>query len=209
MDLSAYQNIVVFGGSFDPPHVGHVKLPQLVREKLVADLVLYIPAGRAPHKLNQVQTSAEHRLSMLELALADQPHTMISDIEIDRAKSGQPSYTVDTLEEIHKHLAPGAQLRLLIGADQLLIFESWHRPERIIELAEPVVMVRPPETKHSLIATMPEARADIWATWLLELPQINVSSSEIRSAIESGADQFDEVPPAVMDYIKKHHLYGR
>ncbi|QQE11825.1 nicotinate (nicotinamide) nucleotide adenylyltransferase [Planctomycetota bacterium] len=210
MDLTPYKNIIVFGGSFDPPHRAHITLPQLVREKLNADLVLYIPAGRAPHKLDKKQTDPIHRHAMLNIALKDTTNTAISTIEIDRVESSRPSYTSDTLEQLHNLISPKTKLRLLFGADQLRIFDKWHEPEKIEELAEPVVMVRPPDTKAKLLNDLPEDQREKWAKRLVELPQIDISSTSIRDTIKNAAPNqafHPDIPLSVMDYIHMHHLY--
>ncbi|MBX2851701.1 MAG: nicotinate (nicotinamide) nucleotide adenylyltransferase [Phycisphaeraceae bacterium] len=207
-DLSGYKNILLFGGSFDPPHRAHIELPQQAAKAIGADLVAYIPAGRAPHKLDREQTDPQHRLAMLRLALSDQPgevpSVVLSD-EIDRG-ADQPSYTVDTLESLKQRVEPGTTLRLLIGADQLRIFDSWRNPERIIELAEPAVMVRPPDTQEALVADLPSDQREDWATRLIETEQIDVSSTDIRA--QAGAGIRDEmVCDSVAAYINQHGLY--
>jgi len=128
-DLTRYNTVLLFGGSFDPPHRAHTALPRIVAERIGADVVAYLPAGRAPHKLDREQTDPRHRLAMLRLALQDEPGTIVLTDEIDRAP-GEPSYTVDTLERLHGRVSPGTTLRLLFGGDQLHIFDTWRQPER-------------------------------------------------------------------------------
>ena len=99
-DLGTYRRILLFGGSFDPPHVAHVQLPRQVRAQLDDEVVVYIPAAQSPHKRNRQPTPTEHRLAMLRAALADTEDTLILTLEVDRAKAGQFSYTVDTLEQL-------------------------------------------------------------------------------------------------------------
>lgn len=214
-DLHGYQRILVFGGSFDPPHRAHIDLPQQAARAIDADLVAYIPAGRAPHKLDQQQTDPQHRLAMLRLALHDAradtdagdavPTAVLTD-EIDRGPD-EPSYTVDTLERLSRRIDADAQLRLLIGADQLRIFDSWREPERIIELAEPVVMVRPPDTKASLLEALPEDGRDAWAGRLIDAGWVDVSSTQVRASSSSGASIGGMVCDAVARYIEQHGLY--
>lgn len=202
--LAGYKTILLFGGSFDPPHRAHVQLPQQAAQAIGADLIAYIPAGRAPHKLDRQQTDPQRRLEMLRLALTDQPGTIKTTVltdEIDR-EPGLPSYTVDTLKTLRKRVDPGATLRLLIGADQLRIFGSWREPKRIVELAKPVVMVRPPDTRESLLAFLPEAEKSRWASRMVDVDQLDISSTQIREATTS-----NDVCKAVADYIHKHRLY--
>ena len=208
-NLAGYKNILLFGGSFDPPHRAHVALPQQAAQLLGTDLIAYIPAGRAPHKLDQQQTDPQHRLAMLRLALADQlsevPAVVLTD-EIERGPD-KPSYTVDTLEALHQRIDPETTLRLLIGADQLRIFDSWREPDRIIELAEPVVMVRPPDTKAALLDSLLGDQREAWAKRLLETDQIDLSSTDVRSNSSSSQPIDSMVCDAVAAYIEQHGLY--
>ncbi|MEO0475115.1 MAG: nicotinate (nicotinamide) nucleotide adenylyltransferase [Planctomycetota bacterium] len=208
-ELAGYKTILLFGGSFDPPHNAHLALPQQVAEAIGADLIAYIPAGRAPHKLDREQTDPQHRLSMLRLALAEEQGevaTIVLTDEIDRGPD-QPSYTVDTLETLHQRLDPDARLRLLIGADQLRIFDVWRSPERIIELAEPVVIVRPPDTKESLLDSLVPEQRGAWAGRLVVADTIDLSSTQLRNKVAKGEAIKQWTPTAVFDYIAEHGLY--
>lgn len=207
--LTGYKNILLFGGSFDPPHRAHLALPQQAARQIGADLIAYMPAGRAPHKLDQKQTDPQHRLAMLRLALADQPGdvpTVVLTDEIERGPDA-PSYTVDTLESLHQRIAPAAKLRLLIGADQLRIFDVWRKPERIVELAEPVVMVRPPDTREALLESLPSAQRDAWAKRLITTDLLDISSTEIREQASAGQPDDGSICDTVAQYIDKHSLY--
>lgn len=206
-DLSRYRKLLIFGGSFDPPHRAHAELPALVARQIGADVVAYLPAGRAPHKLDKQQTAAKHRLAMLRLALVDQPGSVILTDEIDRGP-GRPSFTVDTLAALSKRLAPGATMRLLIGADQLRIFQSWREPDRVIALAQPVVMVRPPDTRASLLASLADDAARVaWEPRLVEVPAMPISSTMIRDRVAAGEPIGDLVGPQVAGYIREYGLY--
>ncbi len=210
MKLSPHKSILLYGGTFDPPHVAHLVLPQLAREAISADVVAYIPAAHAPHKPGVKPTAAKHRLAMLRLALRGVKHATILTDELDRAAegSGGPSYTVDTLEALRHRLGPGPVLRLLIGADNLRIFDTWKNPARIIELAEPVVMVRPPDTKESLLKSLPRGYSrKEWAPRLVDLPLFDLSATQIRRRAAEGKAIAGMVTPAVERYIAKHRLY--
>jgi len=208
MLLQDAQHIILFGGSFDPPHVAHVALPMAVRESIGADLVAYVPAAKAPHKLDKVQTDPAHRLAMLRLALRGVEHAAIVTDELDRAADGRPSYTVDTLEALQSRLRPGARMRFLVGADQVRIFDKWREPDRVIQLAEPLVMVRPPDTKDSLLASLSDdsARAQ-WAPRLVDVPAVDISSTHIREGVARGESIKGMVHPEVARYIREHGLY--
>jgi len=202
------QHLILFGGSFDPPHVAHVTLPMAAREAVGADAVAYIPAAKAPHKLDKVQTDPAHRLAMLTLAIEDEPRAQLLTDELDRASSGEPSYTVDTLTALVDRLGTGVKLRLLVGADQVRIFDQWREPDRIIALAEPLVMVRPPDTKASLLASLPDdqARAQ-WEPRLVDVPAMDISSTDIRDRVSRGESIEGLVCPHVEQYIREHGLY--
>ncbi|MEM9418682.1 MAG: nicotinate (nicotinamide) nucleotide adenylyltransferase [Planctomycetota bacterium] len=198
-DLTPYRRLLIFGGSFDPPHMAHVDLPRRVAEVIGADVVAYIPAGKAPHKLDKQQTDPIHRLAMLRLALAEEEHAVVLTDELDRVADGRPSYTVDTLEALNQRLHPEAEMRLLIGTDQVAIFEKWYRWERVIELAEPVVMMRPPETADNLPAS--------WQSRVVEVSITDVSSTAVRERVAARQSLDGWVHPAVADYIRTHGLY--
>lgn len=193
--------ILIYGGALDPPHNAHVRLPELVRQALGADVIYYIPAARPPLKSSPVDASADDRVAMLRLALRDQPRAQVLTDELDRAGDGRPSYTVDTLEGLRQRLGPHVRMRLLIGADQARQFEQWRDWRRVVELAEPVVMLRPPDTRESLSAE--------WRDRVVEVPVMDVSSTEIRRRVAAGESIDQWVPPAVLDYIRDRGLYKR
>ncbi len=219
MDLSVCQQILVFGGSFNPPHVAHTQLPVKVMETLGADAVVYVPAGHHPLKGPQSDASADHRLAMLKLALQGVPRACILTTEIDRSvvagRSGAgqkptstPAYTVDTLEQLREKLGPRLQMRLLIGGDNLRVFDRWYRSKRIVELAPPAVMVRPPDTREALLASLPKGyQASEWGPRLIDVPRIDVSSTQVRNHTARGGSITGLVLPAVEAYIQQHKLY--
>ena len=207
VDLHACKKIVLFGGSFDPPHLAHIKLPMAAMDATGADAVAYIPTGNQPFKQHAPQTPAQHRLAMLRLALQDIPQAVVLTDEITRA-SDCPTYTVDTLETLRKQLEPDVELRLLIGGDQLKVFDAWCQPERIIELAQPLVMVRPPDTHDSLLGSLPKGYdPQLWTDRLIDLPPIDISSTQIRSLVAQGKPIAPWVTKPVEDYIHRHGLY--
>ncbi len=201
MDLTPYRNLLIFGGTFDPPHNAHVQLPHRVKEVIGADVVVYVPAAQQPLK-DRRTSAAKHRLAMLQLAVTEP----ILTSELDR---GGTSYTVDTLAALRSQTHAEAEMRLLIGGDQLRLFDQWRQSERIVELAEPVVMVRPPDTRDLLLDELPAGYArEVWARRLVDVPAMDISSTQIRQRVRAGRP-FDElVPKSVADYIQQHRLYA-
>ncbi|MEM6391331.1 MAG: nicotinate (nicotinamide) nucleotide adenylyltransferase [Planctomycetota bacterium] len=203
-DFDASHTLLLFGGSFDPPHRAHAELPPRVAQHLGADAVVYIPARRPPHKPDRVLADDHHRLAMLRLALTHGKcpvPRLVWPGELDRTG---PSYTVDTLEQLHAETP--ATLRLLIGTDQARVFETWRDHDRILALAEPAVMIRPPDTIDSLAAELPAG----WSPRLIPpdvAPHTDISSTSVRERLRQGQPIDDLVPQPVADYIAKHHLY--
>jgi nicotinate-nucleotide adenylyltransferase len=187
----------VFGGTFNPPHVGHLIVAESVRDSLRLGRVLFIPAARSPHKGMQSLAPAEHRLAMTRLAVEGNPGFEASDIEIQR---GGTSYTVDTLREIAR-MHPGATLKLLIGADNLFDFEGWKSPGDILDLADLVVLTRPGFDPPSNRSGFMERAT------LVTVPQIGVSGTDVRRRVKFNQSVRYLVPPAVEEYIRRHALY--
>lgn len=189
--------IGIFGGTFDPPHIGHLIVADDARAALGLDEVLFIPAARSPHKLERKTASATHRLKLIRLAIAGNPAFRVSDIEIQR---GRISYTVNTLERLHAS-RPHDELFLLIGMDNVKKFDTWKAPERIIELVTIVVMTRPGVQQ----ARMPKRIAH--KTLMCAVPEIGISSTDIRHRVQHGRPFRHLVPDKVYEYILKNKLY--
>jgi len=199
-DLTIYQKLLIFGGTFDPPHIGHVVQPERVREALGFDVVVYLPTGQSPHKQGKAQTDADLRMRMVQAAITGQPRAIASGLELLRPP---PSYTVDTLEALKKQTKPDTQMRLLIGADQARVFDQWHQADRICELAEPVVMVRPPDDIATLKAVLPAH----WHNRLIAVPAMDISATDIRQRVAS-SQPIDKLTPAgVALIIQEQGLY--
>lgn len=150
---------------------------------------------------------------MLQAALdkAGDEHDVAIEIDTLELNRPGPSYMVDTLRELRDRFGPDTQLRLLIGADQAVQFHRWRDWTRIIEIATPVVMLRPPFTKEAYVAALQEhhdpSMVDRWLNWTIPLPMIDVSSTEIRRRIIQGDDISDILSPSVIQYITEHELY--
>lgn len=194
----------IFGGTFDPVHMGHLVVAEETREQLGLDEVLFVPAGKPWFKSEMPVTDAKHRLAMVDLAIASNPAFYSSDLEM--ARPG-PSYTVDTLELLHEKLGDSSQLFVVLGADALSELERWHQPQRILELANVVGVTRPSHRSvdlGELSKTLGNARDRLS---LLEGPLIEVSGTEIRKRIHEGRSIRYLVPESVEGYILEHGLY--
>jgi nicotinate-nucleotide adenylyltransferase len=206
----AEQRLLIFGGTFDPPHVAHATLPPLVARRLGCGRILYIPAAVSPLKTDNEATPPEHRLAMLRLALARVPDAEVSTVEIDR---GGPSYTVDTLEHLRRELGPDTVLHLLIGSDQAIAFHTWKDWPRILELATPAVMVRPPLDEKSyrqrLAETYSPEETQRWLDWTAEVPFVDICATELRRRLVADGEVRGPIQPAVLAYIREHTLYQR
>lgn len=187
------------GGSFDPPHVGHLLAATDACEQLALDQLLFIPAAIQPLKAGQASASPEARLRMVELLAGDDPRFGVDPIEIRR--SGL-SYTVDTLAALAaRH--PAAERFFLVGADVEASFPRWREPDRILQLARLVVMVR--DTAEEPGGAAPRGFPP--GTTLLRTRRIDVSSTEIRQRIHAGQSIRGFVPEAVAAYIEAERLY--
>lgn len=196
----------IYGGSFDPVHYGHLLLAECCRETLGLNEVWFVPAASPPHKQDRTLASGKARLEMLELALAGHEQLRASPIELAR---GGVSYTVDTLQAV-RQMRPEAVLYLLMGADSLRDLPTWREPARICELALPAVVRRggAPEPDFAVLAPLVtrERLAEIRAAQV-QMPLIELSSTEMRDRIAAGRSIRFRTPRAVEVYIQTHALY--
>ncbi len=195
----------VLGGTFDPPHVGHLILAEEARTRLQLEKVLFVPAGDPWRKGGQEVTPAQHRLAMVRLLLASDPYFEVSTLEVEREG---PSYTVDTLESLHQQYGLELELYFILGEDALHDLPSWKESARIISLAWLAVAPRPVErgtaTAH-LQATVPGLSERIVP---LPMPIIDISSTSLRERARAGLSLRYLVPLGVEEYIRRHGLYG-
>jgi nicotinate-nucleotide adenylyltransferase len=194
----------ILGGTFNPPHLGHVALARHALDELALDRVLLVPANTSPHKSGAAHASAaqdpgpEHRLRMCRLAIDDVEGLGVCDIELER---GGLSYTVDTLTAIHAS-DPDAALTLIVGADTASTISSWREPQRLLELAQLAVAARAGAAHQHLLDTLAGARVRF-----LEMPAIAVSSSLVRERVARGEAIEELVGAAVAGYIEENRLY--
>jgi nicotinate-nucleotide adenylyltransferase len=192
--------IGVLGGTFDPIHLGHLAAANSAMECAHLDRVLFVPSAQPPHR-GAAQARPEDRLAMSKLAVDGDSHFEVSDVEIKR---GGTSYTVDTLEELHRSF-PDDDLFLILGWDAARLFSTWHEPEGVSALASFVIVDRgksqtvPSELKA--IGLAPERLI------VCHVRTPDISGSELRRAIATGESVAGKVPPAVERYIAAHNLY--
>lgn len=195
----------VLGGSFNPIHNGHLAMAEAVREAHALDLVLFVPAGRPPHKQEDL-APAEDRYRMVVLAIEGREGFAASDLETSRPG---PSYTVETLQELHRR-NPGAEIFFIMGEDSISEFPGWREPERILELARVVAVNRPghrasfrpedfPRLPRALIERLERDRVQIEPSPL--------ESTRLREDVRNGLSIAESVPPGVAEYIERRGLY--
>ena len=198
--MSPARRIGLFGGAFDPPHLAHAALARAAIEQLQLDEMLILPTGSAWHKAIPL-SPGEHRLAMARLAFEGLPQARVDDRELRR---DGPTYTIDTLREVQRE-HPGAQLVLVIGADQARAFDQWRESAEIARLAIISVAERAPEDESPGASRSVRLPGGAWTP--LSLPLMPVSATEIRARVAAGEPIGHLVAPAVARYIDQHHLY--
>jgi nicotinate-nucleotide adenylyltransferase len=194
----------ILGGTFDPIHLGHLHMAEAILEKMELEQIIFIPAFVPPHKLGMDFAPAADRYAMTELAVRANPCFSVSDIELKR--SGV-SYTIDTLRELRR-LYDGDELYFIIGADSVAQLHTWHSIGEMLELTTFVAAGRPGyEGVMDEVARNLGERARE-SVILLDTPEYDISSTDIRSRLRRGASLRGLVPQAVEEYIRKQGLYG-
>jgi nicotinate-nucleotide adenylyltransferase len=218
------KRIALYGGTFDPVHLGHLEVARRVTELFEIDELLFVLAQLAPHKLQREVTPALHRYAMLALATQNAPQLLISTFELDAPGR---CYTVDTVAHFRSELGEVADLFFVMGADSFAEITSWHEWERLLTTANHIVVTRPgyPLDSRSLSPSLAERIIDLQgknASQIAgEMPanheqkilvtdavMIDVSATGIRRAARENAPELNRmVPPTVADYIRKYRLY--
>lgn len=219
--------IGLFGGSFDPPHRGHVALARLAMERMRLDRVLLAPVGVQPLKRDRAQASFDDRVAMTRLAIEGEPGLEVSLIDAPRS-NGRPNYTIDTVRALRNAIAPEDQPFCLMGADSFLSVGKWHRAPDLLLECDFIVASRPGFELNRIAAALPpsisvgscdaqpgdnlvlclrggggrESRL-----YLLPDLQEPASATGIRASLERGATPRGELDPAVAGYIRRHQLY--
>lgn len=200
--VSERRRIGLFGGTFDPIHLGHLIVAVEVRYALDLDLILFVPAGQPPHKPDQPISSDIDRVNMLELAIAGLPGFDVSTVDLDRPG---PSYTADTLEHVALEY-PDDRRFFIMGADSLRDLADWHAPERIVRAAELAVAARPGVDLdlREIELRIPDLAGRVH---MVETPLIGISATDIRRRVAGGEPITFQVPRDVEAYIHEHRLY--
>jgi nicotinate-nucleotide adenylyltransferase len=205
--------IGLFGGTFDPVHLGHLRAMQMLDQKVNFDALHWVLSARPPHK-DQTSASVEHRFKMMQLAIRDLPRHIADDTEIKRAAQ---SYTVDTVETFQARY-PSAQICVIIGTDSLLSLPSWHRYEELLEMVNWAVMNRPgyalnlPDPLSQRLVSTPDQlnNGDLGKIWVFEHSEFDISSTQLRAELaKPSTENLSKVflPKAVFSYIREQQLY--
>jgi len=201
-------NIGVLGGTFDPIHIGHLKVAEEAVDRLDLPRILFMPAGQPWLKLNNANaiSPVQHRLEMVRLAVSGNPRFKLSTLEIERTG---PTYTVDTIAQLQSQLGAGDEVFFILGWDNLSQLPQWHQPERLIELCRLVAVPRvdfPLPDFPALEKALPGIKERVI---LFDKPRIDINASEIRRRAAKGLSISDFVPAPVERYIKEHGLYAK
>ena len=195
--------IGILGGTFNPPHLGHLVCAQEAHRELALDRVLFIPARIPPHKPVEHEPGASHRLEMCRLAAGEDDRFAVSDLELRREG---PSYTVDTLEELSSHESK-PELFLIVGGDIAVGLPRWRDPERVLRLATLAIAKRQGTARAAVqdsLSTLKGGERSCFFT----MPRIGVSSTLIRRRVRGAQPIRYLVPDLVARYIEQHNLYA-
>ena len=197
------ERLGVFGGTFDPLHIGHLILAAEACADLRFERLLWVLTPVPPHKLDQPITPLEHRLAMLKLAISDNPHFELSRIELDRPG---PHYTVDTMRLLaDRH--PSADLVLLIGGDSLRDLPTWHQPTDLVAACHEIGVIRRPGDSVDLSGWERQVPGTQSKVRFVDAPLLGISSSDIRRRIREKLPFRYYLSPSVYEYILKNELY--
>ena len=192
----------IYGGSFNPPHIGHSILAENVREQLSLDKVIFIPSGKHALKDEITLLEAEHRLNMARLAFESDPHFEVSDIEIQKAKQGITNYTVDTLIDLYDQYKDDfIKIYLIVGIDNLIEFPKWKNPNKLFLISEVIVMNRPGYLVQDVDDEFSRKAR------YLSVPMLEISSTEIRHRIRENKSVKYLLKPEVEEYVINNKLY--
>ena len=192
--------IGIYGGTFDPVHLGHWEAARAAADQFSLDRVLFVPAGHPPHRRNSPVAEYKHRLRMVELVCAQDPRLMSSPLEAP-GHGAETHYSIDTVQHLRSQLKPDDQLFFIIGADAFAEITSWRRWRELADLVEFIVVSRPGEEADESLN--PELVKTHW----LRSVNVPISSTEIRQGLNRGESVDAWLAPAVDAYIREHELY--
>ncbi len=192
----------ILGGTFNPPHLGHLVCAQEAYRELELDRVMLVPAGIPPHKPVEHEPGPEHRLELCRLAVAGDERFEVSELELER---DGPSYTVDTLEMLNSQ-APTNELVLIVGGDIAAGLPQWREPERVLELATLAIAKRRGTAREAVEAALSALKGSDRARFF-QMPMIGISSTMVRRRVSAGQPIRYFVPDPVVRYIECHRLY--
>jgi nicotinate-nucleotide adenylyltransferase len=194
------KRIALYGGTFDPVHLGHLEVARRVSELFEIEQVIFIPAQLAPHKTGRPVTKPIHRYAMLALATADDPRLLISTFELD---APDRRYTVDTVAELQRMLGDGTELFFIMGADSWSEIKTWRAWERLLRMTNHIVVTRP---GYEVSPAPPDLQDRIFFT---DAVMKDISATNIRRLASEGRyDELEQmVPGSVANYIKKYGIY--
>lgn len=203
MHLTHSRRLGVFGGTFDPIHIGHLILAEEAWSQLQLDRVYLVPAGDPPHKQDVPLTPVAHRLCMVELAVADVDYLYVSRIDAER---NGPHYTVDMMHLLQREAGGEAEWYFLMGMDSLRDLPKWYNPQWLVEHCQIVALDRHNVTIdwQQLEEALPGLRGHVV---ILEMPDIEIASSTLRDRVRAGQSIRHQVPRTVETYIRKYNLY--
>jgi len=201
--------IVLFGGTFDPIHVGHTTVAGAAAAYLDADKLIFIPAKRSPLKGFLPSAGDTHRLKMIELAIQTNDRFEVSDCELQRPA---PSYTIDTVKHFQQQYGASVSIYWLLGADSLEDLTHWYKAKELIDACNLAVMHRggyPTPTFEEYLPIWGPERIEKLHANVIETPSIDISSTEVRKRLAEGSSTTDVLDPRVADYIARNGLYAR
>jgi nicotinate-nucleotide adenylyltransferase len=203
------RKIILFGGSFDPIHNGHLAIARYALEQIKADELIFVPAQQSPHKRLAPEASASDRLKMIGIAIADEKAMAVTDCELNRTP---PSYTIDTVRFFRARYEPATEFYWLIGADMLRDLPKWFKINELLDECYLCLMLRPGFDKiqfQEFIHVFGADRIRKLEQNVISNPLVDISSTEIRRRILAGEDISQMVHPGVLLYIKEHLLYSK
>lgn len=206
--MSTDNDIILFGGSFDPIHNGHLAMACFARDRLAAGRVVFVPAARSPLKRNPPDACGEDRIEMVRLGIQGIAGFEVSDIEMHRP---EPSYTIDTINHFRSVYGEAIRIYWLIGADALKDLPLWYRIEQLVERCQLCVMYRAGHELprlDGLRAFFSKEQIDRLAGHIIKTPLVDISSTQVRGLLRQGESVSEMIPEGVLSYIRQKKLYG-